>query len=220
VLKPRGKGVAMKSSESSSVNSPKPEAIYQGNGAVPPTSASPFDDMEALRKSNKEAFEGEKEGAAHVDLGKPRKELYVRFHEDDSFYLPSYVWAQSDDSRVMYYVVNNLWNLEDLVGGLRAVILAPWLGADGSLGLWPASASSTAGKWYDSAQEVLSIGRKEWVRLQTDNKEKQYRYFLPKNPLPEKEWPRLSFGEICKRAFGSRVVASEDHELIRKLRNA
>ncbi len=193
----------------------------QGNGAAPPISASPFDDMEALRKSNKEAFAGEKEGAALVVLGKPKKELYVLFHQDDSFYLPSYVWAQSDDSRVMYYVTNNLWTLEDLVGGLRAVILAPWLGADGSLGLWAVPASSTAGTWYDSAQEILTAGRATYIRMQTDNKERKYRYYLPQKPVPKREWPPgLTLGDICKRAFGSRVVTNEDHELIRKLRNA
>jgi hypothetical protein len=190
-----------------------------GNGAAPPSKPSIFDDMEALRKSNKAAFEGEKESASVVSSGKPKKELYIRFHPDDDFYLPSYIWAESDDSRKMYYIPNDLWTLEDLQGGLRAVILAPWLGADGSLGLWAASASSAAGDWYTSAQEVLEIGRKEWIRMQTDNKEKIYRYFRPKNPIPDRQWPELSFGEILKRAFGSRVVTDENHELIRKLRN-
>jgi hypothetical protein len=192
-----------------------------GNGATPPNKPSIFDDMEALRRSNKEAFEGERESASVVTPGKPKKELYVRFHPDDDFYLPSYVWAESDDSRKMYYIANDMWTLEDLQGGLRAVILAPWLGADGSLGLWAASGSSAAGDWYTSAQEVLEAGRREWIRMQTDNKEKLYRYYRPKNPIPDRKWPaHLDLGEILKRAFGSRVVTDENHELIRKLRNA
>jgi hypothetical protein len=176
--------------------------------------------MAALRQSNKEAFEGERESASVVTPGKPKKELYIKFHPDESFYLTSYIWSESDDSRRMYYIANNLWTLEDLQGGLRAVILAPWLGADGSLGLWAASASSAAGEWYTSAQEVLAVGKTEWIRMQTDNKEKIYRYYRPTKPLPDRQWPELTFGEILKRAFGSRVVIDEDHELIRRLRNA
>src|SRR5215472_2067861 len=122
----------------------------RGNGAAPPTGpSSPFDDMDALRKANKAAFEGEKEGAVVVLLGRPKKEIYARFHRDDDYYLSAYVWAETDDSRVMYFVTNNLWDLEDLQGGLRAVTLAPWLGSDGSVGLWPMPASSNAGSWYD-----------------------------------------------------------------------
>src|SRR5215469_13589640 len=138
-----------------------------GNGATPLNKPSIFDNMDALRKSNKEAFKGERETASIVVPGKPNKELYIRFHPDDDFYLASYVWVDSDDSRKMHYIDNPLWTLEDLQGGLRAVILAPWLGCDGSLGLWAASASSAAGDWYTSAQEVLEIGRKEWIRMQT-----------------------------------------------------
>ena len=104
-----------------------------GNGATPLNKPSIFDNMDALRKSNKEAFNGERETASIVVPGKPNKELYIRFHPDDDFYLASYVWVDSDDSRKMHYIDNPLWTLEDLQG-LRAVILAPWLGCDGSLG--------------------------------------------------------------------------------------
>ena len=207
--------------------SPPPSVSENENSPTPKTAPatmgkgkfSPFDDMEALRKSNKAAFEGEKETAVVVTLGRPKKELYVRFHLNEDFYLPSCIWAESDDSRKIYYIASHLWSLEDLQGGMRAVILAPWLGADGSLGLWPASASSAAGEWYTSAQEVLTVGKREWIRIQADNREKIYRYYTPKKPVPHREWPNLTFGEICKRAFGSRVVMDEDHELIRKLRN-
>jgi hypothetical protein len=183
--------------------------------------SSPFDDMVALRKSNKAAFEGEREGVVAVTLDRPKKELFVRFHEDEAYYLPAYLWAESDDSRAMYYITNTLWDLEDLQGGLRAKILAAWLGADGSLGIWPVPAASSAGTWYDSGQEILAIGRKEWVRIQADNSpgQKRYRYFRPKNAIPDQTWPDISLGELLKRAFGTRVVENEDHPLIRRLRN-
>jgi hypothetical protein len=80
--------------------------------------------------------------------------------------------------------------------------------------------SSAAGSWFDSGQEILAIGRRGWIRIQTDNTERRYRHFLPKNPIPDRAWPDISFGDMLQKAFGSRVVDSEDHALIRKLRNA
>lgn len=60
-----------------------------GNGSIPAQKRSPFDDMEALRKSNKAAFEGENEGPLAVTLGRPKKELYVRFRDGDGYLLAS-----------------------------------------------------------------------------------------------------------------------------------
>ena len=199
---------------------PPPSAAAASDGEAAPKKWSPFDDMKALRASNKAAFGGENEGPLSVTLGRPKKELYVRFRDDDDYLLPSQCWSETDDSRVLYYVTNNLWDLEDLQGGLRAVILAAWLGCDGTTGVWAAPGSSIAGSWYDSGQEILAIGRKGWVRIQTHNKEKRYLHFLPVNPVPDRDWPDISFGDMLKKAFGSRVVDSAEHELIRKLRNA
>ena len=83
--------------------SPPPSVSENENSPTPKTTPattgkeklSPFDDMEALRKSNKAAFEGEKETAVVVTLGRPKKELYVRFHLNEDFYLPSCIWRKA-----------------------------------------------------------------------------------------------------------------------------
>ena len=61
--------------------SPPPSVSENENSPTPKTAPatmgkgkfSPFDDMEALRKSNKAAFEGEKETAVVVTLGRQKK---------------------------------------------------------------------------------------------------------------------------------------------------
>jgi hypothetical protein len=193
-----------------------------GNGAAAPDDEAIFDDVEALREANKDAFAGETEAPSGIVSGRPKKELYVRFHPDDGFYLPAHVWSPtSDDSKQKpYYILQHLWSLEDLQGGLRAVVLATWMGVDGSLGLWDVPASSGAGDWALSGQQILAAGRRSWLRIQADSKEKYYRHFLPQNPIPDRPWPEMTFSEILRKAFKGRVVTSEDHELIRRLRNA
>jgi hypothetical protein len=176
---------------------PQPAIQTIGNGSQPATKfpetsrqtkpriVSPFDDMAQLRKQNQAAFKGEREGSSAVDLAMPVKELYVRFHPDNDYYLPSMVWSPTADRRRLYYVASSLWDLEDLQGGLRAVILAPWLGAGGEAGIWAASASESARDWYTSAQEIITVGRGEWIRVQSDMSAGKYRYFRPEDPVPD-----------------------------------
>jgi hypothetical protein len=133
-------------------------------------------------------------------------------------YLPAQVWVGDDDDRGPYFVDVDLRNLEDLQGGLRAVILCPWMGADGTLGLWPVSASDTS-EWAESARHAISEAKKSWIRIQSDKKENRYRVFYPHNPVRSRPWPDLTLKDFCKGAFRSKVVTSEDDPLIRQLRN-
>jgi hypothetical protein len=138
---------------------------------------SPFDDFEKLRAKNTAAFAGETETSTSIRLGKPPKSLYFRCPTDQEMYLPAQVWVGDDDDRGPYFVDVDLRNLEDLQGGLRAVILCPWMGADGTLGLWPVSASDTS-EWAESARHAISEAKKSWIRIQSDKKENRYRVFF------------------------------------------
>jgi hypothetical protein len=179
---------------------------------------SPFDDFEALRAKNTAAFAGETEISSSIRLGKPPKNLYFRCPTAPDMYVPAQVWTADDDNRKIYYVEAGLWDLEDLQGGLRPVILSPWMGADGSLGLWPVSASDTS-EWAESARHAVAEAKKGWIRIQSDTRAQRYRIFYPHSPIQSRSWPGLALPDFCKSAFGSRVVITEDDQLIRQLRN-
>ena len=72
--------------------------------------------------------------------------------------MPAQIWQGDDDSKKSFFVTARLWNLEDLQGGLRAVLLAPWMGADGSLGLW-AVPGSNENEWSTSALAAVNYFR-------------------------------------------------------------
>jgi hypothetical protein len=194
------------------------------NGAdEAPALAGFFDDIDALRRRNAEAFKGETAGPVEIDLVKPVKETYVRFHPDPAFYLEACLWnstAGKTERRKLYYVDAPLWDLEDLQGGLKPYILAPWIGADKTLGLWPVSAGGNVGggEWNEAAHEIVARGKLEWIRVQSDTNAKTYRWFLPHTPLAPPEWPPYKLGFWLQRAFGSRIITNENHEIIRKLR--
>jgi len=195
----------------------------RSNGATPPRSAkksggSPFDDFEKLRAKNEAAFAGETEVSTSIRLGKPAKDLYFCCPTDPGMYLPAQVWTADEDAKRTYYVDADLWDLSDLQGGLRPVILCPWMGADGTLGLWCVSASD-ASEWAESARQAVAEAKNGYIRIQSDMKARKYRVFHPHSPIPARPWPDLALPDYCKGAFGSKVVTSESAALILQLRN-
>src|SRR5262249_7307427 len=149
-------------------------------------------DIEALRKRTQEAFKGELEGPKPVDLVRPDKELYVQFHPDPGFYLDALLWTSNvRDERRRYYVDPSLYDLEDLKGGLRAYLLAPWIGANRSLGIWavPSDSGIGGGDWSESAHDIVGRGKLGWIRFQSDTKLGRYLWFEPKSIILPPQWP-------------------------------
>jgi hypothetical protein len=198
----------------------QPALKPNGTGAAAAKKSSIFDDMEAVRAANLAAFGGEQEETATaIKAGRPSKSVYFRCPLDPGLYLPTQVWQSDEDSSKSYFVAAHLWHLEDLQGGLRSVLLCPWMGADGSLGLWPVPASGE-NEWSTSALSAIAAAKTQYVRVQSDRKLGRYRIFYPRQALPEKLFPpALSLADFCSAVFGSEgVVDTEDHQLIRHLR--
>lgn len=203
--------------ETESVTAPASPAPKLNGAAT--SKASIFSDMAALRAETQAAFGGEvEETATAIKAGRPPKTVYFRCPAEADMYMPAQVWQADDDSKKSFFITARLWSLEDLQGGLRAVLLAPWMGADGSLGLW-AVPGSNENEWSTSALAAVTAAKTRWVRVQSDRKLGRYRVFNPHQELPDKPFPALSLGDFCASVFGGDgVVDSEDHKLIRRLR--
>jgi hypothetical protein len=62
------------------------------------------------------------------------QDQFVKFPDDNKWYLPAMVWKDPEDRRKVYYIDEGLWDLEYLKGALQAVILAPWMTEEGKFG--------------------------------------------------------------------------------------
>jgi hypothetical protein len=197
-----------------------------GNGLEPPpppadTAAAidPFAEIKKLRVRNKTLIEGDSDHGA-VSMGPPPKDKFFLCPDDDDWYLHAMVWADPLDSRRIYYIAEPLWELSDLQGALRAVILVPWMLTNSMLGIWSISTKDFGGGDYrETSLDAVRKARRGWVRVQSDRKEKRWHNFEPHEALPDKTWPvDLTPEKFYRKAFGNRVVTSTDHPLVRRLR--
>jgi hypothetical protein len=200
---------------------PLGSAAYSSTEAAPNAAdKNPFADIKKLRVRNKILIEGDGDHGS-VTPGPPPKDKFFICPDDDEWYLPAMVWADPQDNRKLYYIVEPLWELSDLLGVLKSVILAPWMLTNGGLGMWAISTKDFGGGDYrESALDAVRKARKGWVRVQSDQKERRWHSFDPHEPIPDRAWPTdLTPEKFYFKAFGqNRVVMGTDHSLIRRLR--
>jgi hypothetical protein len=93
--------------------------------------------------------------------------------------------------------------------------------ANGGYFLWRLKAEEPGGRidgYNESAREALEEHAGErWLKLKGDRKARAYEVKLG-SKISTIRWPEFDIDELVRRAFKGRVVASEDHALIRCLR--
>ena len=93
--------------------------------------------------------------------------------------------------------------------------------ANGGYFLWRLKVEEPGGRvdgYTESAREALEehAGRR-WIKLKGDRRSRAYEVNKG-SEVAAIRWPEFGIDELVRRAFKGRVVASEDHELIRRLR--
>lgn len=73
-------------------------------------------------------------------------------------------------------------------------------------------------EWAHSALAAAKLAMKDWVRVVPNTNLGAYEANLAMAPLPEPEWPNVSFQEIMKIAFKDRFIQTKDHPVLRQLR--
>jgi len=110
---------------------------------------------------------------------------------------------------------------EALVGEIRPVILVPTITRQGVLLLWPLKLPMEGmrhNSWADTARQAAEMAKAKWVRLAPDMGLGGYRIYVAEGELPEPQWPDKPLNEIMQIAFRDRVVDSENHPVVRRLR--
>ena len=87
--------------------------------------------------------------------------------------------------------------------------------------LWPIALPDANGRinsWSDSAHQAAQIATTEWVRLQSEQELGSYKVLQAQGKLPDPVWPNKTFSELLEIAFAGRIIDSEDHAIVRRLR--
>jgi hypothetical protein len=178
-----------------------------------------FADLEKLRLAvSSSVLGGSAEILSKVPVRKPQKQEFVRVHPDDAMMLATAIYEDKQD-REFYFVSPNM--MAAMLGETTPVILVTAMNRQKVSFLWPvkvANDNSSGNAWQDSAQQGCEVAKKTWVRLVADMSLGAYRIWAAQGDLSEPEWPGKSLNELLEIAFRGRVIESEDHPVVKRLR--
>ena len=117
-----------------------------------------------------------------------------------------------------FLVAPNMWAV--LAGEIRPVLLLPTITRQGALMIWPMRIvdGSRRDAWADTSAEAAGYAKEKWVRMAADKSLGAYRIYTAEGQLPDPIWPDKSLEQLLEVAFRDRVIDSENHPVVRKLR--
>lgn len=181
----------------------------------------PFVDISQLRLSqNFSANLGVKKLIVALPVRKPSKEIYIRTHPDQAYWLDTAVIELKEDGET-YLVTPQLWLELDSEPTFAKKVLITTINRQGVLFLWPIKLPDSNGKldeWNRSALEIAHLAKSSWVRVKANRSLGAYDVDQALADWGEPKWPDMPFNEMLKIAFKDKFVDHFDHAVLRRLR--
>jgi hypothetical protein len=178
-----------------------------------------FANLDALRlSSDAAAINGTTEILSHIPLRKPNRHEFFRTRPEPEMWFDTGIFEDKEE-REVFFVTPAM--REALVGEIRPVILVPTITRQGVLLLWPLKLPMEGmrhNSWSETARQAAEMAKAKWVRLAPDMGLGGYRIYVAEGELSEPQWPDKPLNEIMQIAFRDRVVDSENHPVVRRLR--
>lgn len=177
-----------------------------------------FANLDALRLSpDAAAVAGTSEILSHVPIRKPNRHEFFRTPMAPDMWFGTGIFEDKEE-REIFFVTPAM--REALVGEIKPVVLVPAITRQGVLLLWPLKLPSDGPgrSWAETARQAAELGKTRWVRLAPDMGLGGYRIFMAEGSLSDPEWPDKPLNEIMQISFRDRIVDSENHPVIRRLR--
>jgi hypothetical protein len=181
-----------------------------------------FHDLEAIRLSPEDTAElGTREILIRVPVRRPKREEFFRCHPDPNMKLEVTICTDRDEQEDVYVVAPAMRGV--LAEDMRAVLLQLAISRKGTVFIWPLmipNEDNPLGRsWHDSARKAAELAKSHWIRIAADRSLGGYRVRQAEGKLPEPEWPAdKTFSELLTIAFADRIILTEDHPMVRRLR--
>jgi hypothetical protein len=137
-----------------------------------------------------------------VPVRKPNRQSFVRVHSDPLYRL-DVALLELKEEREIYLVEPQL--LPELPGEAAPYTLFTTITRQGDLSLWPVrlpDASGRSNSWSMSALEAAKQAIEQWIRVVANLAIGGYEVYVATGNFPEPEWPKMSFQDLLKIAFG------------------
>jgi hypothetical protein len=179
-----------------------------------------FADLDALRLSPDAAVvAGTSEILSHIPIRKPNRHEFFRTHPDaEAMWLSTGVFVDREEKEVFFVTPRAR---EALLGEIKPVLLVTTITRQSVLIVWPLTLPTDdirRNPWFDSASEAAELAKGSWIRMPADMSLGCYRIYQAEGQLSEPVWPDKTMNEIMEIAFRDRIVDSENHPVVRRLR--
>lgn len=171
----------------------------------------------ALPQSFELLVETEKH-VTEVPVRKPKKQEFIRTHDDVGWTFHAWTLTWEDDGRV--YLVDP--DVRQALG-IEAVPTALIAASSKTAGffVWPIRLPDPDGKhnpWHRSALDAATIAKESWVRVTSNRSAGCYDTLVAKSDYGEPEWPSKTFEELLQVAFQDAFISDLEHPIAKKLR--
>lgn len=184
--------------------------------------ASVFDDLGSFKADLKVAgLDGAMELLSTIQVRKPPTEDFFRTHPALEMTITLALYESKEGFASEYYVIlpKMLGTMMELGVGFYAQLYVLVTRAGATM-LWPVKlATGGAGNpWFSSALQAAETAKTQWIRVYADSGRKHYRILAANGDLEEPEFSDKPLNELLEIAFKGRVIDSEDHPIVRKIR--
>jgi len=154
-----------------------------------------------------------------VQVRKPGKEEFIRVHPD--LLIPGPVGMYEDKTEnTFYFVVPPM--MHHMEGHAFKVVLRLAITSDGHWFGWPTRLADEDGKMNDywrTAHHAAELAQEQWLRVSPNKRMGHYDIIIAANQnRPPPLWPKESFEKVVETAFRDKIITSEDHAVIKRLR--
>jgi hypothetical protein len=180
---------------------------------------SVFDDLASLRKASKLTVQ-RKAVLVNVAVDKPPNNSYFRCHRELVLDDATVLRDAEGTNRAFYYVVPLMRTHPKLAPRLRKVTLvltSTW--PSGNVLIWPVPIlTEREFPVWKSARAAYELARDQWVQLVWSEDRSDYQLEVAEGIDHEPTWPEKDFSELLKLGFDGKVIDSEEHPHVRRLR--
>jgi hypothetical protein len=180
---------------------------------------SVFDDLASLRKASKLTVQ-RKAVLVNVTVDKPPSNSYFRCHRELVLDDATVLRDAEGTSRAYYYVVPSMREHPKLAPRLRKVTLvltSTW--PSGDVLIWPVPIlTEREFKVWKSARADYEHACDRWVQMVLAEDRNDYQLEIAEGIDHEPTWPEKTFNELLKLGFDGKVIDSEEHPYVRRLR--
>jgi hypothetical protein len=153
-----------------------------------------------------------------VPVWRPRPQDFFRVHPSPK-YRETCAFLELKEDRETYLV--DLAAVPELHAESYLATLYTAITRTGVLFMWPVRVPATDGRvseWHLSAATAAQHAMQSWIRIKSNMNLGAYEISEAAGAIPAPQWPDLSFQDICRIAFKSRLINNPDHAVIKRLR--